>query len=971
MGDNRRVFGGRYREVRELGSGGFARGRGGVFLAEALDPTLSGPDQVAIKVVPETTDRIPYIEKFRDLIRSEAQILEQYSPGLAIIPIFIDYWTEPQSNNLLDHYIVMEYIEGESLFAPNGANPWSSKEIINFLEQLLNGLKDFHNTTGLTHRDIKPQNIIRRNDNTYCIVDVGIAGRSGQTVIPAFSPHFSSDEQIHGGEITFTSDLYSLGATTFYLLTRKYLEPDPSGKQAMEDFSMFRVAFNKHPAIQQADPILRDTILELVAKEPALRPLDAFDALKRLRKRRSGRQVPEPEIKTPENSTLIVEKPETTPVPEQKPPETELGKAAVRIETIGRGRVNSLAWDREGRELVIGTAVGTYFYTPGTASPRFFQATSEPVQQVNVVLEGRAIALATRDKVQIWQREPQSELVQTIEGFSSEPPGLLCSDYMGKSLAVISDSGIVIWRTASSIDRATSIFSPVASLSIDLDTRVTCLSTDGSIFVAHCDGRLLRWRIRDDRFIPLRTLSGASNHIESVALSQDGEVTVAASGNTIWIWQKDLSQPDVATYSGRIGSIAIDSQGRRIVLTTSDSIIIRGWNSEASSQRLSVPGDPILKVCYSPDGKRLAAASLNRVWIWTSNEKPLEIEFSDGIEHVAFTPDGELLFGVGSSLHCWSMPKLDQSALIQRSVLEQAIPTLCCVALSKPKTRVIHAVVATSSQVIRGELRPRRERHDTVATARDVVRTGGDYNWKRLEPAQHYADIRLVAFTTDGQNLFTVTSQKIEKRSFQSGEQIYNLSLDLDRALDVSLAADRQLLAIGTNRSLELWDIPSGELLRPPTPIESISGINAVSLSSDGALVAVGTDEVIEIFRVDDGERITPASGLAREPRAQRLVFDRRGRVLAALWNGSVTLWVVDNSGLHLICEVQAHTEQITDFAFGKTWQFFATASCDGTVSIWRLNDSVMNSWLHTTTLHPSKSGSRQNRSRLPNSEGR
>ena len=295
MADEPRIFKDRYRELRQIGSGGFAGGAGGVFLAESIDPERTGPQRVAIKVVPETHERLFYLEKFRAQIQLEVKTLEKHAPQLAFIPNFIDYWTEPSNDDLLDHVIVMEYIEGEPLFAAYGAPAWTADAVIEFLREMLANLGRFHQDTGLIHRDIKPHNIIRRTSGIFCIVDLGIAGRPDETILGGYSNFFSSPEQItsYGRSYSLAvddarvgpaSDLYSLGATAFYLFTREV-----HGNHR-EELSMFQSGPPAtHPALQKAPSVLAQTMRELLAESPEQRPSSATQALERMRLREAGR----------------------------------------------------------------------------------------------------------------------------------------------------------------------------------------------------------------------------------------------------------------------------------------------------------------------------------------------------------------------------------------------------------------------------------------------------------------------------------------------------------------------------------------------------------------------------------------------------------------------------------------------------------------------------------------------------------
>ena len=133
-------------------------------------------------------------------------------------------------------YYVMELLPGMSLaemVQKHGALPVD--RIVHFLRQACNSLNEAHEV-GLIHRDVKPANIFisRRGglEDVVKVLDFGLVQQSsenevtGSTANPiAGTPHFMSPEQASGREVDRRSDLYSLGATAYFLLTASPLFP--------------------------------------------------------------------------------------------------------------------------------------------------------------------------------------------------------------------------------------------------------------------------------------------------------------------------------------------------------------------------------------------------------------------------------------------------------------------------------------------------------------------------------------------------------------------------------------------------------------------------------------------------------------------------------------------------------------------------------------------------------------------------
>lgn len=117
-------------------------------------------------------------------------------------------------------YLVMEYVEGSTLkeWMPSHAGDVSAVQRV--LEQLLHTLHYLHGNSVL-HRDIKPGNIIIREDGIPIIIDFGSAhlGTANHTLTPVGSPGYAAPEQFSpGGRVGAWSDLYALAQCFIHLL---------------------------------------------------------------------------------------------------------------------------------------------------------------------------------------------------------------------------------------------------------------------------------------------------------------------------------------------------------------------------------------------------------------------------------------------------------------------------------------------------------------------------------------------------------------------------------------------------------------------------------------------------------------------------------------------------------------------------------------------------------------------------------
>ena len=199
---------GRYEITELIGVGGMAEVYKGI---DVIDNKT-----VAIKILKkEFAENEEFLRRFRNeskaiAVLSHPNIVKIYDVGF--------------SEKI--QYIVMEYIDGITLkeyIEEEKVLTW--KDTVHFVIQILRALQHAHDK-GIVHRDIKPQNIMMFTDGTIKVMDFGIAkfaSEQGKTATDQAigSVHYISPEQASGSVTDAKSDIYSVGAMMYEMLTGK------------------------------------------------------------------------------------------------------------------------------------------------------------------------------------------------------------------------------------------------------------------------------------------------------------------------------------------------------------------------------------------------------------------------------------------------------------------------------------------------------------------------------------------------------------------------------------------------------------------------------------------------------------------------------------------------------------------------------------------------------------------------------
>jgi eukaryotic-like serine/threonine-protein kinase len=255
-----RVIAGRYELERRIGVGGMST------VELALDARLER--HVAVKLLAE---HLAHDDGFVARFRREA-----LSAARLVHPNIVQVFDSGLDEDRGQHYIVMEYVPGRSgaqILRDEGR--LDVAEAVDIVTQACRGL-DYAHRNGVVHRDVKPGNLLRRDDGVVKLADFGIAkaaDHSGITQAGSVlgTAAFLAPEQARGEPAGPASDLYALGVVTYQLL---------SGRLPYEGDSLSELALkqqNESPApLDAIVPGIPPELSAAVERALALDPADRY-----------------------------------------------------------------------------------------------------------------------------------------------------------------------------------------------------------------------------------------------------------------------------------------------------------------------------------------------------------------------------------------------------------------------------------------------------------------------------------------------------------------------------------------------------------------------------------------------------------------------------------------------------------------------------------------------------------------------
>jgi WD40 repeat protein/serine/threonine protein kinase len=884
-------------------------------------------------------------------------------------------------------FYAMRFIHGDSLAEavdrfhakPAKGNGYDSVEFRNLLGRFLDVCNaiEYAHSRGVLHRDLKPGNIMLGKYGETLVVDWGLAkaqGRSEQHQLSGEqsleprsasgssatqmgsaigTPAYMSPEQAAGrlDKLGPASDVYSLGATLYYVLTGQ----PPFSKQDNVSTALRKVQAGDFSPPRAVKPTIPKALEAICLKAMRTAPAERYASPRALADDTERYLADDPVSVVAEGvvsrgtrwlrrnrgiaatallglllltigaiaSALVIN--------QQRQRADETRRRAFRYYYAAQMNLIQREWSanevdnlRRRLELTKPEFTGGedlrgfewHYWNRAAHMDVLTIVADSGLEAVSFSEDGKRILTACGSTLSIWDAESGMKL-KTMTDADSD---ILCAAFNHDATRIVSgniDGAVKLWDAATGKELTTFAGHERAVISV-------AINHDGTQVVSGGEDTTLRiWNIGSQEEVQI--LPGHSENVESVVFNRDGTRIISGSRDqTIKVWNVTTGEEltTLVGHTGPVTSVAVGRDDTRIVSGSHDGTV-RVWDVAQNRQlhELKGHGTYVKCVAISPDGTRIVSGGNDRTLrIWDANTG-YELATLCGhggrdsvfgsVESAAFNHDGtRIVSGNGDGeLKVWDTRRGQRLLSLYAPSGSLAFSRDgTCIAYGNRKT----AIVADSA-------------------------TG--YTWFALN---HGGAVESLAFSPDGRHLISGGKDAYQVWNTLTGDHLFTLPRQEDASHCVTFSHDGTRIAGDVTKTIvKIWDARDGKELVQLDGGDS--PLRGVAFSPDGALILTASwaDGTVTIWEVQNGRKLR---SFKHEQGAQAATFNQDGtRIVTGGVDGTLRIW--DASRGHELQTLVGHSGFVGEVMFIGATDRVASAGEDKTVRVW---DTITGSELLT-----------------------
>ncbi len=615
---------GRYRVLRPLGQGGFGK----TYLAVDEDRLSS---RCVIKQFSPQVEGSKALEKAVRLFDQEAVRLHELGEHPQI-PTLLAYFEHDKRL-----YLVQQFVEGATLLQEmQQTGIFNEQKVRALLAGILPVLKYVHDHQ-VIHRDITPSNVIRRkSDNKLVLIDFGVAKllsaeTAAQPGTKIGTEGYAPMEQLRSGKAYPASDIYSLGATCLYLMTRTKPDDlyDPLEGRWLWQKKFYELGMAISPGManildkmlkdlvneryQSADAVMRDLRIVLSQPVAALPKTAALGQATSIGGARPAAITSKPP--SSHSPQVPVSSPNAPPPPSPIPVSGSQRRCLMTLTDHTRW-VLATAISPDGQLLAtagLDDVIRLWNLLTGDRL-RLLSGHTKAVNCLAFSPDGQWLVSGSDDHtLRLWH-VASGKLLKVLMGHSRDITSV-CFHPSGQTVVSGSED-----RSARSWNLMTGeterLFPELAGI-----VRSVAVSPNGQALVCgKLDNQIKLWNLSTGAALKVFA-KGHFNAVNGVLVTPDGKSVVSASKDkTIKIWNLSTGEV-IRTLTGHtdaVNAIALSSDGKRLISGSSDKTL-RLWHMSTGSllATLSEHANAVNTVAITADGRMaVSGSSDNTVRVW-------------------------------------------------------------------------------------------------------------------------------------------------------------------------------------------------------------------------------------------------------------------------------------------------------------------------------------------------------------------